>query len=84
MATYLFNKVAAMTEEEFGMEFKSMRDFYTKEQGDPVTWLREQAQLLRNDSPNKVLQSGQRTKRLLPGRMYMMRYNPINKNKLPY
>ena len=84
MASYLFSKIAAMTEEEFGMKFTSMRDLYTKEQGDPVTWLREQAELMRKDSPNKILQSGQRTKRLLPGRMYMMRYNPINKNTLPY
>jgi hypothetical protein len=84
MATYLFNKIAAMTEDEFGMKFQSMRDLYSKEQGDPVTWLREQAELMRKDSPNKILQSGQRTKRLLPGRMYMMRYNPIHKNTLPY
>lgn len=84
MATYIFNKVAAMTEEEFGMEFSSMRDFYTKQNGDPVAWLREQAQQMREDSPNKVLEAGQRTKRLLPGRMYMMRYNPINRATLPY
>ena len=41
MATYLFNKIAAMTEDEFGMKFQSMRDLYSKEQGDPVTWLRD-------------------------------------------
>jgi|TARA_R110002074_G_scaffold317811_1_gene488260 hypothetical protein len=84
MPTYLFQKAVSMTETQFGMDFESLRDLHTIEKGDPVTWLREQAEQLRKDSPNKILNDGMRTKRLLPGRMYMMRYNPINKQTLPY
>tara|TARA_R110000764_G_scaffold118457_2_gene205989 strand:- start:217 stop:870 length:654 start_codon:yes stop_codon:yes gene_type:complete len=84
MPTYLFQKAVEMTNEQFGMEFESLQDLHRKEQGDPVIWLREQAEEMRKTAPNKILNDGQRTKRLLPGRMYMMRYNPIHKNTLPY
>ena len=84
MAAYLFQQMAAMTSDEFGMKFKSMKDLYTKENGDPVVWLREQAEQMKLETPQKLLQDAQRTKRLLPGRMYMMKYKPKNINKLPY
>jgi hypothetical protein len=84
MASYLFQKAVQMTSEEFGMKFESLQDLHRKERGDPVEWLRQQAEEMRKTSPNKILNDGQRTKRLLPGRMYMMRYNPIHKDTLPY
>lgn len=84
MAAYLFQELAQLTADEFGMQFKSMKDLYTKEQGDPVTRLREMAQEQMRVSPQKMLIDSERTKRLLPGRMYMMHYKPKDLNKLPY
>jgi hypothetical protein len=84
MAAYLFQELAQMTSDEFGMNFKSMKDLYIKEQGDPVTRLRELAQEQVRVSPQKMLIDSERTKRLLPGRMYMMQYKPKDINKLPY
>lgn len=82
MPAFAFQKVVRMTEEQFGMEFKSLQDLHAKQE--PLEWLREQAQELRKTSPQQLLQGSGKTKRLLPGRMYMMRYNPINKATLPY
>ena len=84
MAAYLFQELAQMTSDEFGMNFKSMKDLYIKEQGDPVTRLRELAQEQVRVSPQKMLIDSERTKRLLPGRMYMMQYKPKDINKLIY
>jgi hypothetical protein len=84
MAAYLFQELAQLTADEFGMKFKSMKDLYTKEQGDPVARLRELAEEQTRVSPQKMLIDSERTKRLLPGRMYMMHYKPKDINKLPY
>ena len=84
MAAYLFQELAQLTADEFGMKFKSMKDLYTKEQGDPVARLRELADEQTRVSPQKMLIYSERTKRLRPGRMYMMHYKPKDINKLPY
>lgn len=84
MAAYLFQELAQLTADEFGMKFKSMKDLYTKEQGDPVARLRELAEEQTRVSPQKMLIDSERTKRLLQGRMYMMHYKPKDINKLPY
>lgn len=82
MPAFKFQQVVKMTEQEFGMEFKSLSDLHSQE--DALSWLREQSQLLRKTNPGQLLQMSGKTKRLLPGRMYMMRYLPANKNTLPY
>lgn len=86
MPAYAFKRVLKMTEDNFDMEFKSMRDLYVKENGDPIEYLREIAQEEVNKRPQKVLQGAGRTKRLLPGRFYMFKYNPVGKGteRLPY
>jgi len=84
MPAYIFQQLAEMTADEFGMQFKSIKDLYTKEQGDPVEWLRKQAEEMRLESPQKLLVDSERTKRLLPGRMYMMQYKPKDISKLDY
>lgn len=82
MPAFKFQQVVKMTEEQFGMEFRSLSDLHSNP--DPLEWLREQAQELRKTNPQSLLQMAGKTKRLLPGRMYMMRYNPVGKNTLPY
>lgn len=84
MPAYFFEKLLNLVGDEFDMEFKSMKELYNVEQGDPVKRLREMAELERDTRPNQILAGANRTKRLLPGRMYMFKYMPENKNKLPY
>ena len=36
MPAYFFDKLVGLVGDEFDMEFKSMKDLYSKEQGDPV------------------------------------------------
>ena len=84
MPAYFFDKLVSLVGDEFDMEFKSMKDLYTKENGDPVTRLRELAELEREANPSTILSGANRTKRILPGRMYMMKYMPKMANKLPY
>ena len=86
MPAYIWQKFVDLTGEEFDMKFKSMRDLYTKEQGDPIAHLREIAQEEIQTNPTQVLQGAGRTRRLMPGRFYMFRYNPKMKSsdRLPY
>ncbi len=86
MPGYVFDKVLNMTSDNFGIQFKSMRDLYVKENGDPIEYLREMAQEEMDLRPQRILSGSGGTKRLLPGRFYMFKYNPINKGKpnLPY
>ena len=44
MPAYAFDKVLGLTADNFDMEFKSMRDLYVKENGDPIVYLRELAE----------------------------------------
>tara|TARA_B100000575_G_scaffold290049_1_gene292963 strand:+ start:882 stop:1544 length:663 start_codon:yes stop_codon:yes gene_type:complete len=85
MPAYFFQKAVEMTSEEFDFEFKSMREMYKKFEGDPIKRLRELGEEEARNSPNQLLQSAGRTKRLLPGRMYMFNYrNPISKASADY
>jgi hypothetical protein len=86
MPGYVFDKVLNMTSDEFGIQFKSMKDLYTKENGDPIEHLRELAEEELRVNPQKILSGSGGTKRLMPGRFYLFKYNPINKGKpnLPY
>lgn len=47
-------------------------------------WYREIAQSFSRVRDNQILSSDNKTNRILPGRMYMFRYNPIGKKTLPY
>ena len=40
MPAYFFDKLVNLVGDDFDMEFKSMKDLYEKEQGDPVERLR--------------------------------------------
>ena len=84
MPAYFFDKLVGLVGDEFDMEFKSMKEMYEQEQGDPVERLREMAQEEREVNPNSILSSAGRTRRLLEGRMYMFKYMPKMANKLPY
>lgn len=86
MPGYVFDKVLNMTSDEFGIQFKSMKDLYVKENGDPIEHLRELAEEEMRLNPQKILSGSGGTKRLLPGRFYLFKYNPMNKGKpiLPY
>ena len=85
MPAYFFQKAIKMTSEEFDFEFKSMREMYKKFEGDPIKRIRELGEEEAKNSPNQLLQSAGRTKRLLPGRMYMFNYiNPISKATADY
>tara|TARA_B100000575_G_scaffold51389_1_gene38089 strand:+ start:4382 stop:5044 length:663 start_codon:yes stop_codon:yes gene_type:complete len=85
MPAYFFQRAIKMTGEEFDFEFKSMREMYKKFEGDPIKRLRELGEEEAKNSPNQLLQSAGRTKRLLPGRMYMFNYrNPISKATANY
>ena len=44
MPAYFFDKLVGLVGDEFDMEFKSMKEMYDKDQGDPVERLREMAQ----------------------------------------
>ena len=76
MPAYAFDKVLGLTADNFDMEFKSMRDLYVKENGDPIVYLRELAEETVRTNPQKLLAGSGGTKRLLPGRLYMFKYNP--------
>ena len=71
MPAYFFQRAINMTSEEFDFEFKSMREMYKEFEGDPIKRIRELGEEEAKNSPNQLLQSAGRTKRLLPGRMYM-------------
>lgn len=86
MPAYLFQKYVQMTEAEFGMEFKSLSSFRNNN-SEPLDWMRDQISEITNPQqfrPQDVLAGAGKTKRLLPGRMYLMRYNPAGKQELPY
>ena len=76
MPAYFFDKLVGLVGDEFDMEFKSMKDLYQKEQGDPVERLRELAQEERDANPTTILSGAGRTRRLMEGRMYMFKYLP--------
>ena len=85
MPAYFFQRAINMTSEEFDFEFKSMREMYKEFEGDPIKRIRELGEEEAKNSPNQLLQSAGRTKRLLPGRMYMFNYrNPISKASADY
>tara|TARA_R100000951_G_scaffold18426_1_gene14770 strand:+ start:422 stop:1081 length:660 start_codon:yes stop_codon:yes gene_type:complete len=86
MPGYVFDKVLNLTSDEFGIQFKSMKDLYVKENGDPIEYLRELAEEEIRLNPQKILSGSGGTKRLMPGRFYLFKYNPMNKGKpnLPY
>lgn len=84
MPAYFFDKLVNLVGDDFDMEFKSMKDLYEKEQGDPVERLREMAAEQRRTNPTEILSGAGRTRRLLPGRMYMFKYMPKMASKLPY
>ena len=85
MPAYFFQRAINMTSEEFDFEFKSMREMYKEFEGDPIKRIRELGEEEAKNSPNQLLQSAGRTKRLLPGRMYMFNYrNPISKATADY
>lgn len=89
MPAYFFQRAVDMTSSQFDTEIKSMQDLYKTQQGSlsAVEYIR---QLARDDektglNPQQLLSGAGRTKRLMPGRMYMFNYrNPISKAKLPY
>ena len=74
MPAYFFDKLINLVGDEFDMEFKSMKDLYQKEQGDPVERLRELAEEERTTNPQQILSGAGRTRRLMEGRMYMFKY----------
>jgi hypothetical protein len=83
---YLFQQYVQMTEAQFGMEFKSLSSMRINNNA-PLEWLREQTSLVTKESdarPENMLSGAGKTKRLLPGRMYLMKYNPAGKGELPY
>ena len=85
MTAYFFQRAIEMTSEEFDFEFKSMKEMYKKFESDPIKRLREIGEEEARTNPTQLLQSAGRTKRLLPGRMYMFNYrNPISKAKADY
>ena len=83
MPAYFFDKLLNLVGDEFDMEFKSLKDLYTEQEGDPVEKLRELAELERVNNPNTILSGAGRTKLLRPGRMYMFKYMPKMKAQLP-
>ena len=85
MPAYFFQKAVKMTSEEFDFEFKSMKEMYKKFEGDPIKRLRELGEEEAKNNPMQLLQSAGRTKRLMPGRLYMFNYrNPISKQSADY
>lgn len=84
MPAYFFDKLVGLVGDEFDMEFKSMKEMYQTEQGDPVERLREMAEQEREANPTTILSGAGRTRRLMEGRMYMFKYLPKNYNRLPY
>ena len=85
MPAYFFQRAINMTSDEFDFEFKSMKDMYSKFEGDPIKYIRELGEQEAKTNPNQLLQSTGKTKRLLPGRLYMFNYrNPISKATAEY
>ena len=84
MPAYFFEKILNLVGDEFDMEFKSMKDLYTEQEGDPVEKLRQLAEEERVSNPSTILSGAGRTKLLRPGRMYMFKYMPKMKSQLPY
>lgn len=86
MVAYVWQSVIQMAETEFNMKFRSLQEIHNQGslQDSPLEFIREAAQQEEITNPQKLLQGAGRTKRLLPGRMYMMRYKPQNMNTLPY
>ena len=85
MPAYFFQRAIKMTSDEFDFEFKSMKEMYTKFQGDPIQRIRELGEEEAKSNPTQLLQSAGKTKRLLPGRLYMFNYrNPISKTTADY
>lgn len=85
MPAYFFQRAINMTSEEFDFEFKSMKQLYEKFDGDPVDYIRKLGEDEAKTNPNQLLQGAGRTKRLLPGRVYMFNYrNPISKASADY
>ena len=84
MPAYAFEKLLNLVGDEFDMEFKSLQDLYTEQEGDPVEKLRQLAQGERVNNPSQILRGAGQTNILSPGRMYMFQYNPAFKNKLQY
>ena len=72
MPAYFFEKILNLVGDEFDMEFKSMKDLYMEQEGDPVEKLRQLAEEERVANPNTILAGAGRTKLLRPGRMYML------------
>ena len=83
MPAYFFDKLLNLVGDEFDMEFKSMRDLYLEQEGDPVERLRKMAEEERVTNPSTILSGAGRTKLLRPGRMYMFKYMPKMKAHLP-
>ena len=84
MPAYAFEKLLNLVGDEFDMEFKSLQDLYTEQEGDPVEKLRMLAQQERVNNPSTILKGSGQTNMLAPGRMYMFQYDPVNKKKLDY
>ena len=85
MPAYFFQRAINMTSEEFDFEFKSMKQLYEKFDGDPIDYIRKLGEDEAKTNPNQLLQGAGRTKRLLPGRVYMFNYrNPISKASADY
>ncbi len=85
MPAYFFQKAVKMTSDEFDFEFKSMKEMYKKFQGDPIEYIRELGEEEAKSNPAQLLQGAGKTKRLLPGRMYLFNYrNPISKQTADY
>jgi len=87
MPAYFFQRALDMTSSQFDEEMTSMRTLYKTAQGSQtaVQYLRELAEDDDSFNPVQLMQGAGRTKRLMPGRMYMFNYrNPISKSRLPY
>ena len=65
MPAYFFDKLVGLVGDEFDIEFKSMKEMYEKDQGDPVERLREMAQEERDANPTTILSGAGRTRRLM-------------------
>ena len=86
MPAYFFQRALDMTSSQFDEEMTSMRTLYKTAQGSQtaVQYLRELAEDDDSFNPVQLMQGAGRTKRLMPGRMYMFNYrNPISKSRLP-
>lgn len=75
------------------MAKSSLETIFEKNRYDPSiatkskTWFQQQALLLQkrtNITPNRLFREGQLTTRIVPGKLYMFRYDPKYKDTLPY